>query len=257
MSKEFEPQPQLSLEAILLRDREQLEAFARPDARLTYERMLEDSFEFSPMLDATSISEHAHDLGIFWPGESTAVRAGVGFLSSLSGDDADMIFASEASKVFMPNDCRHEGHLYCKEDTLKVDTFNNFPILLRSKVDITEEVTNGMLAPGQQMTDFHNGIEAIYARAPYLIRAHILAPDFMRALQQEASECTSLQMWSERVVEGIDADSKYKPLLTGSRIAYALLANVMRVDDLQIRQKRYGRPVNASYISDPVAELRS
>jgi hypothetical protein len=243
MSKEFEPQQQLSLEAILLRDREQLETFARPCVPITYERMLKDSFEFNPGLDAEDISQKAHNLGVLWPGESTAVRTENGFLNFLSGDDADTIFAQEALKFFIS----HNN---------KDDTFNNFPILIRSNVDLNEKVTNGTLAADQQMLDFQSGIDAIYARAPYLIRARILAPEFMSALQQEVSECVSPIMWSERIIEGLDEGSKHKSLLTGSRIAYALLANVMRVDDLQIRQKRYGRPVNAPYISDPIAELR-
>ena len=244
MSKEFESQPQLSLEAILLRDREQLETFARPGVPLTYERMLQDSFEFSPALDATSLSEQAHDLGVYWPGESTAVHTVEGLVYAFAGKHADMMFAHEASKNLS------------KDKGARIDTFNNFPFLLSADVDLEETLENGVLQSGQQMADFDAGTNKMYGRAPYLVRAHILASDFMQALKLEVEDCRGIEAWTQRVAEGIVNESCYKPLLTGSRIAYVMMANLMRVDDLQIRQRRYGRPVDAGYITDPVAELR-
>src|SRR5690606_12870537 len=106
--------------------------------------------------------------------------------------------------------------------------YNNFPAILSVKPNRPSE--------GENLVNFMTRVQLFqYATKPYLARAHALAPVFMDALQRRMSELPERSLWEKslfRAVSEEHADSEDRILLRGSRLAYQLLINLMRSDDL-------------------------
>ncbi|MDQ5932672.1 MAG: hypothetical protein QG649_757 [Patescibacteria group bacterium] len=196
-----------------------LNDFATPGRALTRHRLM----QIDPEL--CEIADQMEEQGIGWPDDESAVGHDV-----IPEDFDDYTFGSKLV---------YGGQAY-----------NNFPAILSVKPNRPSE--------GENLVNFMTRVQLFQdATKPYLARAHALAPVFMDALQRRMSELPERSLWEKslfRVVSEEHADSEDRILLRGSRLAYQLLINLMRADDLATQATIVGTTTGKS-ITDPVEEL--
>jgi hypothetical protein len=195
-----------------------LEDLAMPGRPLTAGRLL----QIDPAL--VSVAETMNDNDICWPDDDTV------FHDVLPEDFDDMAFGSKLAW--------NRAH------------YNNFPAIISTKPSRPEE--------GEDIVAFWSRTKSYqYATKPYLMRAHALQPEFMDVLQRTMEDHYGMQDWVDRLYQSVtetDPDPEDLVLLRASRLAYQLLINLMRKDDLQTQ----GRIMTTSLqheITDPITEL--
>ena len=227
------------LEEALARHEGLLTLLAEPGHALTEQRLLKR------ISASASILELARGDGLEWPTADTAVPTHLDARSRRYFDDdpfqADSHFALEVMA----------GQTYLEEGR----GFNNFPVILWSEPFRPEGVADFM----QRMAK--NPAQATYESKPYLLRAHALMPEFMGALQRSVASYGTLAKWNNALERGGIEPEEYPAdavLLRSSRLAYGLLANLMRTDDLQRQAAWCGLDASrAPLIEDPETELRT
>ncbi|HEY1085965.1 MAG TPA: hypothetical protein VGE34_04555 [Candidatus Saccharimonadales bacterium] len=220
--------PHEALEAIIARDREELEALAHPGQPLTAEWL----GEMNPAL--VPIARQAEAAGIGWPDGASAVMVpNTSPILSYQGEDADKAFATAIISD-------------------RSQAFNNFPQLISARPEIP--------APDEAFTDYMlRNPHFAYASKPYLYRAYMLKPEFMTALRESVGE-SGMTHWNDRILQALfnpEFNREDVVLLTGSRIAYTLLANLMRQDDTQRQYGWLGMSETDTLIEDAATELWS
>ena len=234
------PEP-LSLERLLRRDEHELKSLAEPGRPLTRDRLR----DINELL--LEVADDADRVGIGWPDETSVISvANEGVVARL--------IATEQLQA----DWRFTAEILAEESEVIDDTvgrvgFNNFPALLRSRPVRPQE--------GETIGDFmaSNPSEALYGSKPYLWRAHMLKPDFMEALNAEVVRHGGPHGWNAALLRAA-ADPEHHPqdvaLLRASRLAYVMLANLMRVDDLERQYDWLGfESEHIPTITDPDVEL--
>lgn len=195
-----------------------LNEFARPGIPLTGERL----HHIDPALDA--VVGAMERKGIGWPDDDNA------FSDTLPEDFNDDMF----------------GHQILEGGS----AYNNFPAILSTAPAVPIE--------GESSVDFMARTRLFqYATKPYLIRAHTLMPDFMGTLQRTIERPYPLEEWTaalQRAVFDDHPDPDDRLLLRASRLAYQLLINLMRKDDLQTQARLMTMSLQHD-ITDPRTEL--
>jgi hypothetical protein len=196
-----------------------LHDFAQPGRPLTRERL----HQIDPKLEAAVDSMESKGVG--WPDDETV------FHDVLPEDFDDYAFGRRLVESNM--------------------AYNNYPAILSAAPALPNE--------GENSFDFLNRTRLYhYATKPYLIRAHELMPDFMGALQHTLEQRQfPMEEWRaslQRAVLDDHPDPDDQLLLRASRLAYQLLINLMRKDDLQT-QARIMTMSSQSDITDPIVEL--
>jgi hypothetical protein len=233
---EFEAPLPPSLEVVLERDGELLEALAQPGRVLTKERLA--AIEAAAGESLLPAVEEAEAAGLRWPDEATGMGVVSGGHIERHAEDEDS--DEEFARAVMAAGGR---------------AFNNFSAHLQS---LPVQPAEGQ-APAELFAAHPSMMTVIYGSKPYLWRAHLLVPDFMTALQYEAAaaEQGGMATWQDRVIQGA-VDPEQHPhdaaLLRASRIAYVLLTNLMRTDDLKL-QYEWLAMGEAPEITDPEREL--
>lgn len=128
--------------------------------------------------------------------------------------------------------------------------YNNFPAILSTAPALPAE--------GEEGIDFMSRTRLFqYATKPYLIRAHELMPDFMGTLQRIMQQKYPMAEWTDslqRAALDEHPDPEDVLLLRASRLAYQLLINLMRKDDLQTQARIMTMSLHHE-ITDPHVEL--
>lgn len=224
----FSDSPSLpGLEVALTRYRAELETLATPGAVLTREA-IEEGF---PLLQEAV--DRADELSVGWPSDGDMVRTRQGSnVDTLTGEGADVNFVTPLM-----------------DDR---SAYNNFPELLRAKPQLPEK--------GESFNDFitRTGNNP-YTSVPALMRAHLLMPEFMGALQQAVETRGGNVSWKEALIAGTmnpETNTDEVVLLTSSRLAYVLLTNLMTVNDKKIQYYNLGLDGStAPLVTDPEKEL--
>lgn len=227
------------LEEVLARNECLLTSLAEPGHPLTEQRLVKR------LPEAPALIEQAKQEGLDWPTAETSVPVLVGARSRRYFDTdpihADSQFALEVMA----------GQTYEEEGR----GFNNFPVILWSKPFRPEGVADFM----QRMAV--NPAQATYESKPYLLRAYELVPDFMGALQRSVASYGTLSKWNNALERGGIEPEDYPAdavLLRSSRLAYGLLMNLMRTDDLKRQADWCGLDgARAQLIENPETELRT
>lgn len=193
------------------------------DQPLTRERLDE------VLSDGDEIIETAEANGLKWPDDATAV---------VSGDPTDPYYDDEQT--------------FGERTIINTAVYNNFPIILASEPDLPRN--------GEDMMAFMRRARFYaYASKPYLHRAHLVAPEFMGALQRVVQASYGMDDWRKSLSRAVSEelpDPKDTLLLHASKAAYELCINVMRTDDLQIQYELLGL-TTTDVIEDPALELRT
>lgn len=235
---EADPQsdPFRRLEAILKTSSARLEAlFALPDRPLTIEVLREINPEYA------QAAETVAQTALQWPNEESAVGLpDDSFVRTLYDDDPEQAFIRP---IHLQND--EVGSHY-----------NNFFILLKTVHSMPSEDSMKQYLETGDIAAF------AYGTKPYVARAYALEPEFMKALQEATATVSNMAKWDETMYEGwLDPD--FSPdkatLLRATRIAYVMLARLMRRDDTQIQAAllRLPQPEAKPAINDPAIELRA
>lgn len=225
-----------SLERILERHEHQLANLVAPGHPLTPERMR------GRVPEAAQLIAHATEAGIDWPTRESAVSPRLG---------------STIRQYFIPDAAQADAHFvyeanHGRRGIGKYRGFNNFPAILRAvpyKPTGREDFQAAM---------HRNPSGALYGSKPYLLRAYLLAPEFMGSLQQAVDTCGGSSEWNDALMRGgLEADlyPEDAALVRGSRLAYGLLANLIRADDLQRQTEWLGLEGKTPPITDPETEL--
>jgi len=225
-----------SLERVLQRHEADLVEFAKPGQPLTLERLR----VYLP--EAEQLVRSAEEVGIAWPDIETSVQRTVKRTYFLRDPEkADLNFAQEIYHRVVTGE-KNRG-------------FNNFPALL-AQTPFRPDLEQGpAFWQGREL----NGMG--YAIKPYLHRAYVIQPEFMLALQKSVRESEYLlEGWQNAVYEGAmdpGGDPRKAALARGSRLAYGMLANLMRKDDLQRASQWQGGDGDTvrGTITNPTAEL--
>lgn len=239
----FAPTPERSehyrgpkLEELLEQHESLLTHLAQPDHPLTLSRLR------GHVAGAEAIVREAEAEGIAWPTGESAVPSRLAsphreyFVSDAERSDAHFAYG------VIEGQRSREGYA----------GFNNFPALLRSKPYKPE---------GRE--DFRQVMaldpaSALYGSKPYLLRAYMIAPEFMSALQESVKGCGGTSTWGEAMIRGglePDVYPEDAVLLRSSRLAYGLLANLIRTDDLQRQAQWLGFGKSHQVIDDTHHEL--
>jgi hypothetical protein len=191
---------------------------AQPGRPLTRDRLM----QLDPQL--IEVADRMETEGIGWPDDETV------FHDVLPEDFDDFAFGRRLVE---------RGRAY-----------NNFPAILRAEPSTPNENEN--------MVEFMNRTKFFqYASKPYLVRAHAIQPEFMGALQSLMDHQGSADDWAASLYDAVTheyPDPDDRILLRASRIAYQLLINLMRSDDLQT-QGRLLTMTARHEITDPIVEL--
>lgn len=213
---EYDTPRELSLEAALANPI--LTTLAQPGRPLTPERLI----EIDPSLLVVSSNMDAQGIG--WPSSDNV------FHDVLPEDFDDTSFGLRIV---------NEKYAY-----------NNFPAILATYPNRPFK--------GEELLEFMNRTANYqYATKPYVARAHALQPDFMGALQSRMADMQSLSDWQASVFCAVNEDHPDpddRILLRASRLAYQLLINLMRKDDLQIQSRLITLSMQQE-ITDPTKEL--
>ena len=224
------------LEQILRREEARLTVLAQPGHPLTPERL------GSRVPGSRAILAEAAETGLEWPDRRTAVPVHIGARSREyfvhDSHKADSHFALEAMQG------RNHGR--------GQRGFNNFSALLRSqpyKPHGREDFSKAMMA---------DPAAALYGSKPYLLRAYLVAPEFMDSLRTTVKGLHGYSDWNETIIRGGMEPDEYPAdaaVLRASRLAYGLLSNLMRTDDLRLQSEWLGFGSTQQLISDPEIEL--
>lgn len=197
-----------------------LEALATPGRPLTIDRLRHIDPELAEIGEAMSRTD------INWPDDETV------FHDVLPEDFDDRAFGEHL--------VRDRAH------------YNNFPAILASEPSRPEE--------GEDMITYMFRTKLfMYATKPYVARAHALQPEFMGAFQRMMAEKSSMKEWTNSIYMATTEeypDPEDQIMLRASRLAYQLMINLMRKDDLQI-QAAILTTKPQHEITDPVVELRT
>lgn len=226
----------VSLEQIIYRDEPQLTRLATPGHPLTPERMS------GRVPNAKNIVEYAVSSGIDWPNRGSTVPSRI---------------SPKMRGYFVPDAALADSHFVYeairgRRGAKGARGFNNFSAILRSapyKPEGREDLQRAMQ---------RNPSDALYGSKPYLLRAYLLAPEFMSSLQQAVAECGGSSEWHEALMRGgLESDiyPQDAALTRGSRLAYGLLTNLMRTDDLKRQSEWFGFDRSSPAITDPELEL--
>ncbi len=224
-----EEKPKRSLGDVLRIHGAMLEQFAAVGQPLTLERIV----YIDSGLQQTAVDlQSTHRL----PTDDTAVVPSSGSeIRTLIDEDPDTAFGVKLI-----------GHRPASE------AYNNFTLLLCVKPTSLES--------GETMADlFARCPYYPYATKPYLHRAYALCPEFMDALYDAVSGLGGYSKWSDSILQALADPDHYEEqmnILRGSRIAYVLFVNLMRIDDLQAQARLLGGKTEAE-IEDPVLELKT
>lgn len=195
-----------------------LSDLAQPGRPLTRERL----HQIDPALETTVDSMESKGIG--WP-------------------DDDTVFHDVLPEDF-------DDHAFGRRLFDSRSAYNNFPAILSAAPALPNE--------GEAGIDFMSRTRLYqYATKPYLIRAHELLPDFMGTLQRTMEQQYPMEEWTaslQRAVLDEHPDPDDELLLRASRLAYQLLINLMRKDDLQIQAHLMTMSLQRE-ITDPVVEL--
>lgn len=220
--------PYGELANVLARDKQKLEAVTTLTGPLTLEAL----GEIDP-----AICQRAEEMAasaLLWPSDSRFVDIpDDSFMLSLQGNDADTHFINEL--------VRSMG-----------GTFANFRAVLAAEPDIPVNSTPDEL--------FDNVV--YYETKPCMHRAHALFPHFMASMQRIAAQSSGNESFYDHLLaEYADPDfssGEQPAIITGTRIAYALMGRLIHPDDRKIQMAMLGRHREATnQITDPVAELRA
>lgn len=191
--------------------------------------------------NAKNIVEHAVTNGIDWPTRGSTVTR----------------ISPKMRDYFVPDAAMADSHfvyeaIQGRRGTNGARGFNNFSAILRSapyKPEGREDLQRAMQ---------RNPSEALYGSKPYLLRAYLLAPEFMSSLQQAVAACGGSSEWHDALMRGgLESDiyPQDAALTRGSRLAYGLLTNLMRADDLKRQSEWLGFGTSSQVITDPETEL--
>lgn len=226
-----------SLGELLSSHEEELTFFAEAGRQLTFDRLRLVAPE------AAEGIEHSLPEDLEWPTDASSVEPGEEvfdvFSNEIEPKKADNLFAEEV-RLGLVRGTNQRG-------------YNNFTAIIGSKPHLPTEAAWFMEA-------FHeNPAAAIYGTKPYLVRAHLLLPEFMGALQQEVSALGGQAEWNEAILLGDENPYKYPKaarLLRASRLSYGVLVNLMRRDDAVRHAKWLGLDGSSMRdIEDPRIEL--
>lgn len=195
-----------------------LEELAQPGRPLTRERLI----QVDPTLLA--VADRVDAEGIGWPTEDAV------FHDVLPEDFDDFAFGRRLAEG---------GRAY-----------NNFPALLSAIPSVPSEGED--IVSFMQRTKWYQ-----YATKPYLVRAHMVEPEFMGALQRRMTEVGSAKDWQENLFRAVTEehpDPEDQILLRASRLAYQLLINLMRADDLHVQAELLSMHTKQD-ITDAITEL--
>ncbi len=215
---EYKPDRPLSLVETMVNSR--LEDLAMPGRPLTVDRLQ----HIDPMFAEIAESMNQTDVG--WPDDETV------FHDVLPEDYDDQAFG----RALVQNRA----------------CYNNFPAILAAEPSLPKDDED-------MMTYMLRTKLYMYASKPYLVRAHALQPEFMGAFQRTMAERSSMNAWVNSLYMAVTEehpDPEDQVLLRASRLAYQLLINLMRKDDLQIQAKLMTTSMQRE-ITDPVVELRT
>lgn len=224
------------LEAILRANSARLEALvALPDEPLTVEVLQGIDPEYARVAETTART------ALQWPDEESAVGLPDGsFVRRLYDDKPDQAFV----QPIRVQDDEVESH------------YNNFFILLKTVHSIPSEDSMKQYLEDGDIAAF------AYGTKPYIARAYALEPEFMKTLQEATATVSDMTKWNETMYEGwLDPD--FSPdkatLLRATRIAYVMLARLMRRDDTRIQAAMLRLPQSETKpaINDPAIELRA
>jgi hypothetical protein len=215
---EYKPDRPLSLLETMANS--PLEQLATPGRPLTIDRLQ----HIDP--DLAEIAEDMSQTDISWPDDESV------FHDVLPEDFDDKAFGSHL--------VRDHAH------------YNNFPAILAAEPSRPEE--------GEDMITYMFRTRLfMYATKPYVARAHALQPEFMGAFRRMMAEKSSMKEWSNSIYMATTEaypDPEDQILLRASRLAYQLMINLMRKDDLQIQANILTTSLH-NEITDPVVELRT
>lgn len=225
-----------SLDRILARQEHLLTSLATPGHPLTPERLR------GKVPGVKQLVDHATENDIDWPTHDFVVppRIGSNFRQYFISDAAQ----ADAHFVYEAIDGRRGRGIH--------RGFNNYPAILRAvpyKPEGREDFQRVMS---------RNPSAALYGSKPYLLRAYMIAPEFMASLQQAVDKCGGSSEWNDALMRGgLEADiyPQDAALVRGSRLAYGLLTNLMRTDDLQRQSRWLGFGETKHVITDPEVEL--
>ena len=224
------------LEQLLQQHEQLLTHLAQPDHPLTLSR-LKGNVAFARTLVAEAEVE-----GIAWPTQDTAVPSRL---------------ESRHREYFVADAERSDAHfaygvIEGQRARAGFEGFNNFPALLRSKPYKPEGVDDFRQVMALDPAS------ALYGSKPYLLRAYMIAPEFMAALQESVEGRRGASKWSEAMIRGglePDIYPEDAVLLRSSRLAYGLLTNLIRTDDLQRQSEWIGFGKRQQVIDDTHHEL--
>lgn len=238
------------LEMILHADAYRLKQLTGSTEPLTVERLT----RIDP--DLADTAENLADSDIKWPDEASAVLRAPhdARLQLLTGEDADMAFIVPIIATDMDDEILALYQKKSKEDDW-AKGYNNFFLNIGTKHQTASpEATQEFLKGGDML-----GLT--YGTKPYVERAHALLPEFMDALQHATKMNGGMEQWNDAMVEGYleDGENTEKAvLLKASRMAYVLLARLLRQDDAVIQKAMLGFSLEGTaLIKNPAAELRT
>ena len=224
------------LEQILSRQEAQLAYLAQPGHPLTSDRLR------GRVHLAREIIAEAEETDIAWPTREMAVPSRIGAKNReyfiADAGKADTHFALEAIRG------RHAKQ--------GLRGFNNFSAILRSKP------YKPAGRPDFQRAMAADPSQALYGSKPYLLRAYLMAPEFMSALQVAVAQSGGSSEWNDAIIRGglePDEHPQDAVLLRSSRLAYGLLTNLMRTDDLKRQSEWLGFGQTHLVIDNPETEL--
>lgn len=226
--------PFARLEQILHRDGSWLEELTASFEPLTLERLDQINPELGER--AARMAQSA----IMWPDSKSGVPiASDSEIRRLCGPDAEEEFIAPIT-------------------TMDSRAYNNFFLNLKMTYE----------PPSEKVFQEHSDsgkpnalLNLSYGTKPYVGRAHALLPEFMNALQEATWEIGDMTAWNKAMLIGYlepEMNPDKAALLKGSRLAYVLLAQLMRSDDRRTQMAMLGIPTDdKTPITDVAAELRT
>ena len=230
------------LTEILKRNARRYEALSRAGTALTEERLAEIGLNASG-----DIIEKSLDAGVSWPDEESAVRL---------ASDSD-ILAMLNDKKAAQND-RYFAHLVARqapEGAGQTQGLNNFCALLWVNPFFPREddTFHDLIASSISFADVTHGTK------PYLLRAQLLVPELMDSMRttMRRPENYGIDNWRHAIARGVSSPESEtsQAILTGSRLAFLIMANLMRRDDRFIQDQLLKGSAAAQEITDPIIEL--
>ena len=252
-SPEGRNDPLARLDEIMRRDAYVLKQLTRSTEPLTIERIARIDPGAADRAEAVAVTD------IAWPdAESAALSAQyVDTFAPLTDEDADLAFVVPILKA-ESEDYPEDGVIdldrqAATDDQSWAKGYNNFSSILKAKqYSPSPEVTRERMQAGDML-----GLT--YGTKPYLERGYAVAPDFMDALRDSIDELGGMEAWRTAMMTGYieyDEMTGNTQLLVASRMAFVLLARLMRRDDLMTQKRLLGFPdPDGPLIRNPANEL--